>query len=108
MRAGPIVVVLALALSACGATPRGSMDVASPEANARAEAEVRAVLDAWHLAAAESNEEAYFARMTEDAIFLGTDATERWNRQQFQEYAHRPFSEGRGWRMRAIRRDVAL
>ena len=73
-----------------------------------AEASAREALDAWHAAAAASDEAAYFALMTPDAIFLGTDTTERWTRDEFQAYAHRPFSEGHGWRMHAIRRDVVM
>lgn len=72
------------------------------------EQSAREVLDAWHAAAAASDEDGYFALMTEDAVFLGTDATERWDRDAFRAYAHAPFSEGRGWRMRAVRREVTI
>ena len=72
------------------------------------EAAVGQVLDAWHAAAARSDEEAYFSLMSRDAVFLGTDATERWTRDAFRAYAHEPFSQGRGWRMHATRRDVVL
>ena len=37
------------------------------------------VLDAWHKAAADANFDAYFNLMTDDAVFIGTDATENWN-----------------------------
>lgn len=37
---------------------------------------INTVLDDWHKAAATVNFEAYFGAMTEDAIFIGTDATE--------------------------------
>ena len=70
------------------------------------EAAIRSTLDAWHEAAARSDEAAYFELMTRDSIFLGTDATERWTRDQFRAYAHAPFSEGRGWVMRATRRVI--
>jgi hypothetical protein len=46
--------------------------------------------------------------MTPDAIFLGTDATERWTIAELRAYAERPFSEGRGWRMRPVRRGVIV
>jgi hypothetical protein len=72
------------------------------------EASIRHTLDVWHEAAARSDEVAYFALMTRDSIFLGTDATERWSRDAFRAYAHAPFSEGRGWHMRAVRRDVEI
>jgi ketosteroid isomerase-like protein len=66
------------------------------------------VLDGWHAAAAASDLEGYFGRMTPDAIFLGTDATERWTVAQFRAYAEQPFAEGRGWVMRSVRRDVIV
>lgn len=69
---------------------------------------IDAVLDDWHRAAAESDLERYFGHLTEDAIFLGTDATERWDRAAFRAYAEAPFAAGRGWRMRATRRDVVV
>ena len=49
--------------------------------------DVAKVLDDWHLAAAKANEEAYFGHLSEQSIFLGTDATERWNKKEFREFA---------------------
>lgn len=69
---------------------------------------VDAVLDDWHAAAAASDLPRYLAHFTEDAIFLGTDATERWTVDQLRAYAEAPFAAGRGWRMRAVRRDVVV
>ncbi|MEQ9319773.1 MAG: nuclear transport factor 2 family protein [Polyangiaceae bacterium] len=66
------------------------------------------VLDGWHAAAARADEEAYFGAMTEDAIFLGTDATERWDKAAFRAYAHPHFAKGKAWSFRATRRDVIL
>lgn len=102
-----------IALLACGPGIESSRELglftpSSIGSRADEEEAVRRVLDAWHEAAARSDEDAYFERMTPDAIFLGTDATERWTRDQLRAYAHAPFSEGRGWRMRARRRDVVL
>jgi ketosteroid isomerase-like protein len=42
------------------------------------------VLDNWHKAAGAAQFDAYFNLMTADAIFIGTDATENWNKMQFQ------------------------
>ena len=36
------------------------------------------LLDGLHQDAHEGNFQAYFARYTSDAVFLGTDKTERW------------------------------
>jgi ketosteroid isomerase-like protein len=70
--------------------------------------QIGAVLDDWHDAAAKSDEARYFGHFTPDAVFLGTDATERWDVKAFREYAHKPFSEGRGWEMRAVKRNITI
>lgn len=71
-------------------------------------ADPAAVLDAWHLAAAQCDEARYFGLMTEDAVFLGTDAKERWNREQFRAWAAPFFKRGKAWTFRATRRTVAF
>jgi len=96
--------LLALSFLALGCasamTPRAPL---SPK-----EQDVAAVLDDWHDAAARSDEARYFAHMTDDAIFLGTDATERWDLAAFRAYAHPRFSAGKGWVMRATTRHVTF
>ncbi len=85
-------------LAACGS----DVDVA---------AETRAIhelVDGWHAAAAAADEADYFARMADDAVFLGTDASERWDKAAFRAYAHPHFEAGKAWRFQATRRDVAV
>lgn len=90
--------------TACATCPRP----ATHDATTDERAAIDAVLDDWHAAAAASDEERYFGHLTADAIFLGTDATERWDPEAFRAYAHAPFEAGRGWRMRPVRRDVIV
>lgn len=66
------------------------------------------MLDAWHDAAARADEAAYFSHFTSDAVFLGTDATERWRVDAFRAYAHPHFAKGKAWSFRAARREVIL
>lgn len=66
-----------------------------------------AVLDAWHLAAARADEALYFSLMTPDAVFLGTDATERWTVAEFRAFAHPYFAKGQAWSFRAVKRHVS-
>ena len=40
---------------------------------------INGVLDQWHIAAAQANFDKYFGLMTDDAVFIGTDATENWS-----------------------------
>ena len=70
--------------------------------------EVAMVLDDWHAAAAAADEDAYFSHLSDDAVFLGTDATERWTKAQFRAYAHPHFAEGKAWSFRPVRRAVRL
>ncbi|MCF6131646.1 nuclear transport factor 2 family protein [Flavobacterium wongokense] len=68
--------------------------------------QVNATLDAWHKAAAEANFNNYFDAMTDDAIFIGTDATENWTKTAFQAYAKPYFDKGKAWSFTAIERHV--
>lgn len=67
-----------------------------------------AVLDDWHKAAGEANEERYFSYLTADAVFLGTDATERWTRDEFRKWAKPYFDKGKAWSFKATKRHVTL
>jgi uncharacterized protein (TIGR02246 family) len=71
-------------------------------------ADIERVIDDWHAAAARADEDAYFGMMSEDSVFLGTDATERWNKQAFRSYAHPHFAKGKAWSFRSVRRAVIL
>jgi ketosteroid isomerase-like protein len=69
---------------------------------------VEAVLDDLHLAASEADEARYFGHFADGAVFLGTDATERWTVEQFREYAHPHFSAGKGWTYKATERHIRV
>ena len=45
------------------------------------------LLDGLHQDAHEGNFETYFERYTPDAVFLGTDKTERWSMEEFKTLA---------------------
>jgi hypothetical protein len=55
------------------------------------------VLDSFHQAAAQANGDKYFSLLADDAVFIGTDAKERWNKVQFEDFANPYFSQGKGW-----------
>lgn len=56
-----------------------------------------ATLDALHAAASRADGAAYFALFTPDAVFIGTDAQERWDLPAFRAYCEPYFSRGQGW-----------
>lgn len=86
----------------------GATSAPSTPMHVATRSEVDRVLDAFHEAAARSDEEAYFALFAKDGVFLGTDATERWDVQAFRTYAHPVFAKKRGWVMRAKKRNVTF
>lgn len=70
--------------------------------------DVAAVLDAWHAAAAAADEARYFSHLAPDAVFLGTDATERWSRDAFRAWAHPHFAAKKTWRFTAAERHITV
>lgn len=104
------LLILALRLAAC-APPAAPAAAPSPVTAASpddARREVASVLDAFHAAAASADEAGYFAHFAKDGVFLGTDATERWDVEAFRAYAHPHFAKGKAWVFRAARRTVTL
>ena len=75
------VLILTLVLPACQTT--------QPQSSALSA--INNTLDAFHTAASEADEDTYFALLADNAVFLGTDASERWTKPQFQEWAAQYF-----------------
>lgn len=67
--------------------------------------EIDALVDGLHQDAHEGNFQSYFDRYTSDAIFLGTDKTERWNIEEFKAYAKPAFADGNGWTYSVVERN---
>lgn len=69
---------------------------------------IAVTLDAWHKAAAQAQFDVYFGLMTNDAIFIGTDAKENWNKTAFQAFAKPYFDKGKAWNFTAMERHIFL
>ena len=69
-------------------------------------AEIDHTLDNWHKAAADANFNDYFGAMTDDAIYIGTDPTENWDKQEFIKFAKPFFDRGRAWNFTTLERNV--
>ncbi len=66
------------------------------------------LLDNWHKAAAEADEDTFFGSMTEDAIYLGTDKTERWSRNEMKVWAAKYFEGESAWAFKPFDRNIYL
>lgn len=67
---------------------------------------INTLLTAWHKAASDVDYDAYFRLMTDTAIFIGTDATENWDKNTFKAYAKPHFDKGRAWSFTALERNI--
>ena len=64
--------------------------------NSSAERDVAATLDALHDAASKADSKRYFPLFTNDAIYIGSDASERWTLAEFRAFAEPYFAKGTG------------
>lgn len=103
--AGALACTALLASNGCAATP--PPPVATFD-RASAERDVARALDDFHDAAAHADEQRYFAHFAPGAVFLGTDATERWDLAAFRAYAHPRFASGGGWVYHPQRRAITF
>lgn len=66
------------------------------------------LIDKWHQSAAKANYAEYFQFMADNFIFMGTDPTERWNKEQFGAFCKPYFEQGKGWDFRKIERHIEI
>ncbi|MBA3380611.1 MAG: nuclear transport factor 2 family protein [Actinobacteria bacterium] len=71
-------------------------------------ARIQAVLDGFHAAASSADEAGYLALLAPDAVFLGTDAGERWAGETYRAFIHSYFSRGIGWTYAPSQRSVDI
>ena len=57
--------------------------------------------------AAHGDKERYFAHLTHDAVYLGTDEWERWPKYpDFDDYVNGRFKDGSGWTYKSVDRTI--
>lgn len=102
------LLLLSVLCLACHVPPARPAPASEPlrEAAGAERVAVERVLDAFHDAAARADGEAYFGLLAQGAVFLGTDASERWDREAFRAYAGPYFERGTGWTYTPTERHV--
>ena len=58
--------------------------------------------------AAVADEDAFFGQMTPDAIYIGTDATERWKRDELREWSKKYFEGKSAWDFTPLSRNITV
>ncbi len=67
---------------------------------------IQRLMDNWHHAAAVADEDVFFGSMTPDAIYLGTDDSERWLRDDMAKWAQPYFDKESAWAFTAKDREL--
>ncbi len=67
--------------------------------------EVNAFVDGWHDDAANTRM-AYFDKIARDGVYIGTDRTELWTRDEFKAWSKKYFDAKSAWTFKATRRNV--
>ena len=70
--------------------------------------EISLLLDSWHSAAANNDQEGYFNMIDDAGIYIGTDSTEIWTREQFYEWSAPFFAQEKGWAFQKQSRNIYL
>ncbi len=78
---------------------------ARAETDALLTRQVNAFVDEWHDDAANARM-AYFDKIAEDGVYIGTDRTELWKRDAFKAWARKYFDRKSAWSFKATRRNV--
>jgi len=67
--------------------------------------QVNTFIDAWHDDAANARM-AYFDKIAPDGVYIGTDRTELWHKEDFKVWAKPFFDRKKAWAFKATRRNV--
>lgn len=102
--------LLSILLFACTTPTETSKPEAEPVAvNTEADkAQIAALLDSFNAAAARADYDTYFSYYTDDAVFMGTDATEHWDKKAFMEWSKPAFERKSAWDFTALERHIYL
>ncbi len=93
----PIFLLLCVILVSCKSTSTDTTDETK---------KINTILDEWHGAAARANFDNYFQYFSEDAVFIGTDATENWHKKEFGAFAKPYFDKGKAWSFTPLERHI--
>jgi len=69
---------------------------------------IQKALNNWHKNASEANFDAYFKAMSATSFFIGTDASENWDKEAFKNFSKPHFDKGKAWSFNAIDRNIYI
>jgi len=98
------LLALGLALAVSSGLPGHA---AAADASAADTQQVNAFIDEWHDDAAHARSR-FFDKMAPSAVYIGTDKTERWTRDELKAWSKKYFERPSAWAFTPIKRNVAF
>jgi hypothetical protein len=68
--------------------------------------EIGKMLDGFNIAAAKADFNAYFNYYADESTFIGTDATEVWDKKEFMVWAKPHFDKKKTWNFTSLKRNI--
>lgn len=101
-----IIVLFIIAASLLSCQEKGS--TANPVAidTVKEKSAIADMLDSFNVAAAKADYNRYFSFYANGATFIGTDATEHWDKEAFMKWSKQFFDRGKAWNFTAIDRHI--
>ena len=97
-----IVFVLFFAVLSCNTSSKEKQN--SSTENDRKQ--ITVLLDSFNIVAAKADYNTYFNFYTDDAVFIGTDATEHWDKKAFMIWAKPYFDKKTTWNFTSLERHI--
>ncbi len=82
-----------------------SVGAFAQEPDAAIKQQVNVFIDEWHDDAAHARM-AYFDKIAKDGVYIGTDKTELWHKDEFKVWAKKYFERKSAWAFKLIKRNV--
>lgn len=68
--------------------------------------EIETMLDGFNVAAAKADFNTYFNYFAEESTYIGTDATEVWDKKAFMNWAKPYFDKNKTWNFTSLKRNI--
>jgi len=98
-----LALVILSSLIACNVIPPNKSKTTSNDSLS-----ITVMLDSFNIAAANADYNGYFNYFDEDGVFMGTDATEHWNKAQFMIWAKPFFDRKKTWHFTSMQRHIFI
>ncbi len=96
--------VLIITLAACTNSVKDDKNTNGTENRVQ----INKLIDSFHTAASKADFDNYFKCLADSAVFIGTDATEYWDKKSFMVWAKPHFDKGKAWTFHSLERHIYM